>query len=516
MKLLIGYYLRYIFFWLILFTLNRLIFLLFYRTLILTDEIAFFEVLRVFVYSFKLDLSTIGYIFVFPFILSFLSNDKNQNLISKIIQIYSILTLVIYQLISLGELQLYGEWKTKLSAKALVYLRKPDEVVNSATTFELISSIVIFILLIGLFIYFYNKLVYRYKTPVFNYTKPLHYGRQLIIAFLIFGSIRGGFSPIPITTSQSYFSSHDILNITAVNPGYNLTFSIIDYIQINNKNIFKTLDESKAKEIVLKLHKVKQDTTISIINTPRPNIVIILLESWSADMIESLGGLKGITPEFRELEKEGLLFTNFYATANRSQQAMASIYAGIPGIPVSTLSDHPDKYPSVNSIVEDLNNNNYHTSYFFGGKLIYGNMKSFLVNNNFKLLVEQDDIKESYPEGKLGIHDEYMFHYFASQIREIPQPFFANLFTISSHSPYDFPGDRPFKDFKLERDFVNSVHYTDKSLGDFFKEAKNSEYWDNTLFLVLADHSHNSPLNHPLFSFEYHKIPLLILGGALK
>ena len=80
------------------------------------------------------------------------------------------------------------------------------------------------------------------------------------------------------------------------------------------------MPESEAIEIVQKIHETKKDTTISILNKERPNIVIILLESWSGDLIESLGGKPGLTPQFHELEKEGLLFTEFYATGNRSQR----------------------------------------------------------------------------------------------------------------------------------------------------------------------------------------------------
>ncbi len=512
----LGFYLRQLFFWLLLFTVNRIIFLLYYRLLLSTDSITLGETLGVFYYALKLDFSTIGYILVFPFAISFFATAKTEKFFRKIIRIYSVLVFVVYQLISLGELQLYGEWKTKLSAKALVYLKKPGEVINSATNSELFISAFAFLLLFIIFCYLYNKLIYRHVHPYFNYRVPLAYLFQLVMATIVFGGIRGGFRAIPITASQSYFSTHDILNIAAVNPGYNLLFSIIDYQQIATLNIFKTMDEGEAKNILVQLHSVKKDTTISIFNIPKPNIVIVLLESWSGDMIESLGGLKGITPEFRKLEEQGMLFTDFYATANRSQQAIASIFAGIPGIPITTLSDHPEKYASVKSLVKILNNNGYFTSYFFGGQLIYGNMKSFLVDNKFDRLVEQADIKDDLPSGKLGIHDEYMFDYFGKELANMPRPFFANLFTLSSHSPYDFPGGRPFQDFRLEKDFVNSVYYTDRSMGSFFAKARQSDYWDSTIFIVLADHSHNSPLNHPVQSFEYHKIPLLILGGALK
>jgi len=480
------------------------------------DDIGMLEKLQVFYYAFKLDLSTISYILVFPFLLNLFLNKNNVSLIRKINWVYNLLVLIIYELISLGELQLYGEWKTKLSAKALVYFREPTEVISSATNIGIITFIVLLLGLVIGFNFVLKRFVYNFNLNALVYKKAISIAYILIIPLVLFYGIRGGFQAIPITSSQSYYSKHDILNITAVNPAYNMIFSIIDYQQINNQNIFKTIDEKLALEIVNNIHEIDKDTTISILNTNRPNIVIILLESWSADMIESLGGDIGITPEFKELEKEGLLFTDFYATANRSQQAMASLFAGLPGLPITTLTDHPEKYPSVPSLVKKLSNEGYYTSFTFGGKLIYGNMKSYLVDNGFDMIIEQDDLEKDFAAGKLGVHDEFVFDYFENQLSNMKQPFFANIFTLSSHSPYDYPGERKIENFELEGDFVNSVYYSDKTLGDFFRKAKKSNYWDNTLFLIMADHSHNSPKNHPVQSFEYHKIPLMITGGALK
>jgi phosphoglycerol transferase MdoB-like AlkP superfamily enzyme len=453
---------------------------------------------------------------VFPFLTSLFASSKTLLVVKNVNRIYNFLVLLVYQLISLGELQLYGEWKTKLSAKAVTYLKEPAEVIGSATNSGIVISVVLLVILLAFFVFVYNKLVFKIELKPFKFLSIKSISYILIMSFGLFYGMRGGLQAIPITASQAYFSKHDILNITAVNSAYYMMFSIMDYQSINSQNIFKTIDEKQALDLVRQMHEVEKDTTISILNNPRPNIVIVLLESWSGDMIESLGGDAGFTPEFRKLESEGLLFTEFYATANRSQQAMASIYSGLPGLPVTTLTNHPEKYPSVSSLVKTLNKEGYYSSFTFGGKLIYGNMKSYLSDNRFDLIVEQDDIKANGPLGKLGFHDEFMFDYFENQINEMQQPFFANLFSLSSHSPYDFPGDRKFDNINLEQDFVNSIYYSDEQLGKFFEKAEKSDYWENTLFIVLADHSHNSNKNHPVQSFEYHKIPLLITGGALR
>ena len=212
------------------------------------------------------------------------------------------------------------------------------------------------------------------------------------------------------------------------------------------------------------MHEVQKDTTVYISKYERPNIVFVLLESWPGDVIESLGGEPGITPEFGKLVEDGLLFTKFYASGNRSQQANASIFSGLPAIPITTLSDYPEKYAAVPSLVKKLNSQGYFTSFYFGGELTYGNLKSFLVYNEFDLIVEGDDLSSDYPRGKLGVHDEAVFNQFSKELKLMNQPFFSTVFTLSSHSPYDYPGERPIDWIKIENKFVNSVHYSEVNL----------------------------------------------------
>ena len=246
-------------------------------------------------------------------------------------------------------------------------------------------------------------------------------------------------------------------------------------------------------------------------------MVIILLESWSADLIESLGGDPSIAPNFHELEKEGLLFTNFYASANRSQQAIASIIGGLPGLPVTTITNHQEKYYAIPSIIQPLDSLGYYTSFYFGGELNYGNIMSYLRYNDFDHIVEGKDVDERFHKGKLGIQDTDMLPWAAKDLSKQPEPFFTTIFTLSTHSPYDYPKGY-FEELEwpqLEKVFVNSGKYTDVAIKLFMEMAKEQPWYDNTLFLFMADHSHPSYKNYPLESFEYHKIPLLFYGEPL-
>lgn len=156
-------------------------------------------------------------------------------------------------------------------------------------------------------------------------------------------------------------------------------------------------------------------------------------------MIESLGGDPSITPNFREMEAEGLLFTNFYASANRSQQAIASIYGGLPGLPVTTITNHPEKYHALPSLIKPLDSIGYYSSFYFGGELYYGNILSYLRYNKFDKIVEAKDIHENFKRGKLGIHDTDMLPWYVHELSKHPRPFFSTVFTVSTHSPYDYP-----------------------------------------------------------------------------
>ncbi len=508
--------LKQLVFWLLVFAAGRMLFLLFATASIRADGIPFVEVLSTFYHALPLDVSTACYILTLPFLLTAVRMfQPPASWPLKLNRYYTGLVLFIYLLISVAEPLLYAEWETKLSFKALVYLRHPSEVVRSATNSDLVTGVLLLGGLFALFFVLYRLFVETEPGTLRKPSPAVRAGFLLLAPALLLLGIRGGFGEIPITISQSYFSKHNLLNLAAVNSGYNLFFSIIDHYQIEENNRFVTLPDEQARRLVKELHRVERDTTVSVLKLNRPNIVIVLLESWPGDVIESLGGDPGITPRFHELEKEGLLFTRFYTTGNRSQQAMASIYGGLPSLPVSTLADHPEKYGAVPSLLKRLHSEGYFSAFYFGGQLIYGNIKSYLVYNEFDRLVEGSDFKAELPRGKMGVHDEFLFRRFATDLEVMPRPFFATAFTLSSHSPYDQPGDRPFSTDR-EADFVNSVHYTDRSLGEFFDAVKKKSWYDSTLFVVSSDHSHASYKGYPLRTFEYHNIPFLLLGGALK
>lgn len=518
MKDLLKYIVKTIVLLLVMFDVLRLFFVLNYIPMIRTEAIGFSDLLPMLWHDKHLDLSTAAYLMAIPVLVACIMAIIGRFDKIKWLRLYFVPVIFLYNLIVMGETGVYGEWKTKLSYKAMLYLKEPTEMFQSTSTVNVVYLSLILLVFTVLFVWLYV----RFCEPRAKATHSVSWSSLIatpILLGLTFLGIRGGLNAIPISTASAYFSDHNMVNIVSVNPAYNLMESITNGVKFESNVKFDYMPADVAKQRAKGLHVTDCDSTEHIFDVECPNIVVVLLESWSADLVESLGGHDGITPYFAELEKEGLLFTNCYASGNRSQQGIASIYSGLPAVPVTTITLHPEKYHACHSLPDDLRQKGYHSSFYFGGRLNYGNILSYLKYLDFDKIVEGDDIKETdFERGKLGIHDSYMLPWYADQLTALPQPFFSTVFTVSSHSPYDCPclENADFSWCTLERDFIESAHYTDYSLKLFMDEAREQPWYDSTIFLFVADHSHNTYYNHPINTFEYHKIPLLVYGKPLK
>ncbi len=480
------------------------------------EKIGFIESISSFWYALPLDLATAAYLLLFPFLLLIIQGLFKADWINKLNKVYTFIALLIFSLLVTSELGIYPEWKTKMPYKALNYLLNPSEIYNSASSGTFFLLIFIFIILLTGGYLLYSRFFYlRITNPPskrFLYT-PIF----AIVIFPLLGlAARGGWQQIPINQSEAYYSNHNILNLASVNSGFNLSISLIENYKNIDKNPYSFYNLGEAKREVEAIYHIEKDTTISVLTTKRPNIVLLILESWSADLIESIGGEPGITPEFHELEKGGILFTNLYATGPRSEQAMGSIFSGFPAHPISSVTVQPDKFSKLPTITHALLKEGYSASFYFGGQLRYGNIKGYILYNGFTRVVEHNDFGKNVLRGKLGVHDEFVLSRQLNDLNKEKEPFFSGLFTLSSHSPYDQPMANVLTFGGNENNYINSAYYTDKCLGNYFREARKQPWYNNTLFIIVADHSHNSYRNWAFTSPSYHKIPLMFYGNVIR
>ena len=510
----LKYFIKLFVFWLIYFFVNRLFFIANYLEEFL--ELSSTELLCIVKKSVRLDISFIAYLSVIITLLLFFNSmilsKRFNTFISGLVYWVNAFFIVISALIIGGEISLYAEWGTKLNFTALSHFANPSEVFSTATYgnyFTMLIAIFIAVVFVKLYTAFVHQFFistrYNYKQFIVKIIKlPIVLGVLLLL-------IRGGWKEIPINLSDAYFSNNIILNDVTVNPNWNLIQNVLKNKSNFKGNPYKKHPQERVDEFIESIKK-ESDSTTCVLNTKQPNIVFILLESWSADNIESLGGLKGITPNFKALEKEGLSFVNFYSNGWTSDQGMSSIFSSFPVLPHAEIINQTDKARKLPSLNKSLSN--YHSSYFFGGQLTYGNIKGYLLSQGFDVVKDESYYKH-LPSGALGVHDEYMFTQFKDELKNLQEPFMSTLFTISSHSPFDFPAEHKLSFNSNEDKYVNSVAYTDKCLGDFMESVKDENWYTNTLFVIVADHSHNSPIKRRFAQKERFKIPMLWYGEVL-
>ncbi|MBL4625389.1 MAG: LTA synthase family protein [Flavobacteriales bacterium] len=426
--------------------------------------------------------------------------------------------VTIYFLVTSSELVTYAEWEGKLSAKVLIHLQHPSEIVAVASPKYILLFFGTLIPLVVFATILYKKTIHdRWKLESTKIKWFITLPLKLIIAGFLVVIIRGGFAKFPIELSSAYYSSNQFLNDVSTNTLWSFLYSVNDGSAGLKGNPYTYLSEPDAKNLVLDLYQIEKDTTIFVINTPRPNIVLIILESWSADVIEALGGYKGITPNFDHLRKEGLLFTHFYSNGWTSDQAMASIYSSAVVFPNYNVVNNPKAFTPLPAFTDQLHTAGYNTSCFYGGQLIHGNIKGFLLNKGIQQIKEGADFPYSfYKTGSMGIHDGDMLNLFIEETNQLEPPFFTNWFTLSSHSPYDFPGSHTIDWGEKHEDYLNSIAYSDSCLGAYFSIAKQQDWYKNTLFMLVADHGHVSPINWEHGESGKSHIPFLLFGDGLK
>jgi len=505
---------KQIVFWLVFFAFARIIFLIYYHKYL--TGIDFVSIAAIFWNALKLDISTICYILAFPFLWLVIQSFFHRNWMNKVILIYTAIIIFVYSLIATAEIGVFDDWQTKLSSKAFKYLSNPGEVYGSVSSgvFLLLLIILLIQSCAGFFIYrkwFWHKIKQKENKILYSVLFLL-----LMPVFIVLG-LRGGFQTIPINQSESYFSKHNFLNLVAVNSGWNIIHSLHQNFYSLDKNPFLYFTTAEAEKIVEQIHVVKKDTTVEVLTTKHPNVMMIILEGFSADLIESLGGEKGITPCFHSLEKQGILFTDIYSSGSRSEQGMAAIFGGFPSTPLAQIARQPDKFIKLPSLTQKLIDDGYYTSYYFGGQLIYGNLKGYIYSNNFDRIKEGYMFDSDLPRGKLGVHDEFVYPEIIKDLNNDKTPFFSAYFTLSSHTPYDIPNFKQNIQWpELEKEYVNAAYYSDSCLGNFISLAKKQAWYKNTLFIIVADHGHTSYKLRDNWSPGYNKIPLLIYGDVLK
>lgn len=522
LKKIILPYFKLFLFWILVFDFQRILFSI--HNWNKFEGISFLEWLGAFFYSLKLDLGTAGALTILPALFLTLRLISSKKWIHRAFYIILFLEAIFVALIHSGEINAYGEWNHKLTSRVFMHLGNPDEVVRTAD----------YNMTVGYFIFLFLELVFAWKLmkALFKFHISIHFPNWLVavpvalLSFFVVGSssfllLRGGLQPIPMNINAAVYAKNPVSNDLSINSLYFFAKSYLLYNRTEIDEFMPKIDTNVAKNLTADLMGYPKQHDRYFLKNKRPNIVVIVLEGWSAEAMTSLRKsapkIQQATPHFDQIANEGLLFTNIYAASGTSEIGNSSIFSGFPGIPEVSITMQPEKHRNLRSINQDLKTWGYLSNYMFSGDLKYGNIGGYFMDHGFDVVKDESDFPSDLPRGKLNFYDEDLYTFLVKAMNSTKQPFLHCAFTGSTHSPYDQPTAKRGKVFQgVEADYMNSLVYADEALGKFIQNCKKQPWFDNTVFVFVADHGHPAPdVTNPSSSI-YNHIPLLFWGNAIK
>ena len=501
----------YALFWLAFFSFARMFFIVIQYELSFKNSAG--ELFLTFINGLKLDISTTGYYLLIPVLLAIPGIWFTGNWYKLVTRWYTYLLIIFSSVIVVADANLYSYWGFRMDYTPVMYLKTPAEAMASVSTLKAGGLFLTIIAISVFFIFIYRKSVDKY------FNDPGKVRRRLIITMvftLLLGSliipVRGGFGVAPINAGSVYFSPKMFLNHTAVNAIWNVGTTAFTGKPVTNPYNFTDIES--ATLLVDSLISVKGSPE-SVLNRTDPNILFLIMESFSAYLIGPLGGDSLVTPNFNRYTKEGILFTEFYASGTRTDKAMPAILNGYPAQPAQSIIKEPKKSQSLPGIVRILTDKGYRSAFWYGGEINFANFNSFVIGSGFNTIVTKDNFDTENYNSKWGVHDHILFEALKDSMKNVREPFINVILTLSSHEPFDVPMNTVFEGNDNLTKYKNSVYYADKSLGDFLDWAKTTDWWKNTLIIILADHCGRVNEEIPAYSPELFKIPMLWTGGAL-
>lgn len=499
--------------WIVLFLFQRLVFVGMNSNMAIESDLL--VLLSSFIHGLVFDVSIAAYMaLIFCVVIVLLGYFVRLKRLLMVCNIVSgVLATVVMMLLPLDS-YVYGQWSNHFDATSLHLLTDLSLVMASVTTMQ-----IILMLLVALFMMmvarsmqhiFMRKFFYSIDTAELSGVKSricLCLGALLIGCSMII-PIRGGVGIAPLNTGRAYFSQDIFANHTALNPVWNFIYSLkrLDATTVE----YKFMEQEQAETIFAEMMKDGGQTT-KIFSNHRPNIIVVLLESFSAHGIEYLGG-ENATPTIKNILKESVAFDNIMSASDRSGKGLVATMCGYPTLPTMSVIQYPMKTQSLPIISKSLRNVGYdNQAFLYGGDLRFNNFNTLVTLGGFDTIITEDDFTSEAMSDKWGAHDEYVFDRLFEIADRQKEPFFDFFFTLSSHEPFTVPMERQLKD-----DYLNSMCYTDKCLGDFIAKAKGTEWWKNTILVLMADHGHTGPLHVGNNDRRRYNIPLIFTGGAMS
>lgn len=492
------------------------------------DGVPFSEWLKVMWHGLPLDLSLAGYLTAIPALITVASAWTVSPLIRKIMSCYFWVVSFLIAIVFVLDTNLYPYWGFKLDITPFFYfVTSFSDAVASLNVVQIVGGTVMIGLLAAIYYCLLRLIPLRLARfhSVDRILNPIPASIGLIIVTgLLFIPIRGGFTVSTMNVGKVYFSPEPKLNHAATNPLFSLMESFARRNDFANR--YRFMEDTEAQMIFGSMidpsvegstvecdDSIKMQAKPAMLTTNRPDILFVILESFSNYLMSELGGEHGVAVNLDSLSKEGVLFTNFYANSFRTDRGLVSILSGYPAQPTTSIMKYPRKTQNLPSIAGVLKKAGYATRYYYGGDADFTNMRSYLVSAGFDTIVSDVDFPVKDRLSKWGVHDHIVFDRLLADIKSDSlangKPAYTVIQTSSSHEPFEVPYSR------FENPRLNAFAYTDSCVGAFIKEFRKLPQWDRTLVVLVPDHLGAYPKGISNFDVTRYRIPLILIGGAV-
>lgn len=487
------------------------------------------KTVEILLYGARFDLVLMGILLIIPASITPIAvlNTTFQRYWSQLLRIYLLICTLAIIFLEMSTPSFITQYDARPNYLFVEYLIYPREVLSTLWGEYPMQLIVTFLVMVTL-----SYFGWKHSARLFLRKLSLKFVPAILMTPVIFSICflvaRSSLDHRPINPSQAALSEDPMVNDIALNSTYSLMYAIyeskrdetggIRYGQLPDAEITQTinheigLDDSEFKDpLVPTLHHQ---------NVPQSdhkpyNLVIILEESLGAEFVGSLGGAD-LTPNLDKLSREGLWFKHLYATGTRSVRGIEAVLTGFPPTPARSVVKLNTTQRNFFTLAKLLEEHGYDTSFIYGGESHFDNMRRFFANNGFHRIVDKHDYSHPSFTGSWGVSDEDLFKKANSVFSDYgDKPFFSLVFTSSNHSPFEFPDGKVALSGPNKNTVDNAVRYADYALGKFIETARSSNYWENTIFLIVADH--NSRVYGPeVIPVNRFHIPGLVLGKNIK